>query len=57
VVGEDAVVAKIRGAGRGVGSGIEIEMRTWQLVKFDDGKVISMHPYPTEADALEAAGH
>ena len=56
VVGEEAVVAKIRGAGRGVGSGIEVEMTTWQLVKFDDGKVISMHPYPTEADAIQAVG-
>ncbi len=54
-VGE-AVVAKVRGAGRGVGSGIELDMTAWQVVDFRDGKVISMHGYPTQEEALEAVG-
>jgi len=52
----EVVVAKVRGAGRGVGSGIELDMTTWQVVKFRDGKVIGMQGYPTKAEALEAVG-
>ena len=51
----DCVVAKVRGAGRGVGSGIELEMTSWQVVKFRAGKALWMQSYPTETEALEAA--
>ena len=56
VVAEDTVITKVRGAGRGVGSGVKLDMTTLQVVKFREGKVLSMHGYPTEAEALEAAG-
>jgi ketosteroid isomerase-like protein len=56
VVGEETVVTKVRGAGRGVGSGAELDMTACQVVRFREGKVISMHGSPTEAEALEAVG-
>ena len=56
MVGEETVVTKVRGAGRGVGSGVELDMTACQVVRFRDGKVISIHGYPTEAEALEGAG-
>jgi hypothetical protein len=31
-------------------------MTACQVVRFREGKVISMHGYPTEAEALEAVG-
>ena len=52
----DAVVAEIRGTGRGVGSGIETGMTAFQVVKFRDGKAIWIHGYATEHEALEAVG-
>jgi ketosteroid isomerase-like protein len=52
----DAVVAKVRGVGQGVVSGIEVEMTVWQVVKFRDGKAIWIHGYATEREALEAVG-
>jgi ketosteroid isomerase-like protein len=52
----DAVVAKVRGAGRGVGSGIEVGLTVWQVVKFRQGKALRFHSYETEEDALVAAG-
>ena len=55
-VGAETVIARVRGAGRGVGSGVELDMTVWQVINFRDGKVLSMHPYATEAEALEAAG-
>ena len=56
VVGEETLVTKVRGAGRGVGSGAELDMTAWQVVRFREEKVIAIHGYPTEAEALEAAG-
>jgi len=52
----DAVVAKVRGIGKGTGSGIEVEMTVWQVVKYRAGKAIWMQSYPTEVEALEVVG-
>ena len=52
----DAVVAKVHNAGRGVGSGIEIDMTAFQVLQFRDGLVIWVRPYATEKEALEAVG-
>jgi len=54
VVDEETVVAKVATAGRGVGSGAALDMTAWQIVRFRDRRAISMHGYPTEAQALEA---
>lgn len=55
-VGADHVLARVRGTGRGVGSGLEVGMTVWQVVKVRDGKAIWVHGYPTEEEALEAVG-
>jgi ketosteroid isomerase-like protein len=55
-VHDDLVLATVRSVGRGVDSGIEVDMTAWQSLTFRDGKLISAQPYETEADALEAVG-
>ena len=52
----DVVIAELRMEGRAAASGIELEARAWQAIKFRDGKAIWFHGYSTEAEALEAAG-
>jgi ketosteroid isomerase-like protein len=52
-VGE-CVVAKVRGAGRGVGSGIDVGMTIWQVIEVRAGKAVWFQGYPTEEEALEA---
>jgi ketosteroid isomerase-like protein len=53
---EDLVVCAIRNKGRGVGSGVEVDMRAWQVVRFRDGMAIEIHAHETQAEALEAVG-
>ena len=55
-VDDEVVLAAIRNVGRGVGSGVEVDMTAWQAVRFQDGQAIWIHPYATEAEALEAVG-
>ena len=55
-VDKQIVVAKVLAAGRGVGSGVELAMTVWQVIKVRDEKIITMRSYPTETDALEAVG-
>jgi ketosteroid isomerase-like protein len=52
----DTVLAEIRLAGRGVGSGVTVEQNIWQVLKFRDGKGVSFHGYGSRAEALEAVG-
>jgi ketosteroid isomerase-like protein len=52
----DTVIAEIRMAGRGAGSGLEIEQTTWQVTRFREGKMIGFTAYGDRAAALEAAG-
>ena len=50
----DAIVAEIRMAGRGAGSGLEIEQTTWQVTRFRDGKLAGFTAYGDRAEALAA---
>jgi ketosteroid isomerase-like protein len=52
----DKVLAEIRMAGRGVGSGLAIEQTVWQVTTFREGKMVGFHGYGSRAEALEAAG-
>jgi ketosteroid isomerase-like protein len=52
----DTVVAEIRMAGTGAGSGLEIEQTTWQVTRFRDGKLTGFTAYGDRAHALEAVG-
>jgi ketosteroid isomerase-like protein len=52
----DTVVAEIRMAGRGAGSGLEIEQTTWQVTRFRDGKLSGFRAYGNRAEALAAVG-
>src|SRR5262245_6260948 len=46
----------IRGSARGKVSGVETEMRTWQVFTFVDGKAARREIFLNRAEALEAAG-
>ena len=52
----DTIVAEIRMAGRGAGSGLEIEQTTWQVTRFREGKLAGFTAYGDRAAAFEAAG-
>jgi len=52
----DTVVAEIRMAGRGAGSGLAIEQTTWQVTWFRDGQMTGFTAYGSRAAALGAAG-
>jgi ketosteroid isomerase-like protein len=55
-VADDVLVLHVRGTGRGVGSGVEVDLTAWHIVKVRDGRVLSTRDYRTEAKALEAVG-
>jgi hypothetical protein len=40
---------------RGSGSGVDVELRTYDVVTVDGGKIRKRAHYETRADALEAA--
>ena len=50
------VVATVRQAGVGSGSGAETDYRYSQVWSFRGGKVIRLENFPEHSDALEAAG-
>ena len=52
----DTVIAEIRMAGRGAGSGLEIEQTTWQVTRFHEGKMTGFRAYGDRAAAFEAVG-
>jgi ketosteroid isomerase-like protein len=52
----DTVIAEIRMAGRGAGSGLEIEQTTWQVTRFREGKMTGFRAYGDRAAAFEAVG-
>jgi ketosteroid isomerase-like protein len=52
----DAILAEIRMAGRGAGSGLALEQNIWQVIRFRDGKLVWFHGYGDRAEALEAVG-
>jgi ketosteroid isomerase-like protein len=55
--GDDKVVAFIRTAARGKGSGVEVEAYVWNLWTFRDGKPVEFKYFGEDREeALEAAG-
>jgi hypothetical protein len=52
----DVTVADLRLHGRGAGSTVPTEGRLWVVGRWRHGKCVSWSDFPTEADALEAAG-
>ncbi len=51
----DAVVVAVRVSGRAVESGVAVEDTGWQVVEFRDGRVVGIHGYRTEGEAVRAA--
>jgi ketosteroid isomerase-like protein len=52
----DSVVFAAHLRGKGKGSGVEVEMRNWQVCTIRDRKVIAYRMFTTKLRALEAAG-
>ena len=55
-ISDDAVVAVSHVTARGSGSGVDVEMRTYDVVTIVDGKIRRRRHYETREDALSAAG-
>jgi ketosteroid isomerase-like protein len=53
---DDLVVVGGEATARGKDSGVETQMRSWQLTWFADGKATRRQIFLTRAEALEAAG-
>ena len=52
----DRVVVTIHFAGRGRGSGIDVDVRLYEVWTVREGKAVRMDEFTERADALEAAG-
>ena len=52
----DRVVALVHEYRRGKGSGVVVEANIAIVYGFEEGKVVQIVPYMSQADALEAAG-
>jgi ketosteroid isomerase-like protein len=52
----DRVVALVHEYRRGKGSGVVVEADIALVYEFEEGKVVRIAPYMSQADALEAAG-
>ena len=52
----DHVVAIVHFRGRGRGSGIEVDARSYPVYTLREGKIISMEEFTERSEALEAAG-
>jgi ketosteroid isomerase-like protein len=52
----DTMLIALRVRGRGVGSEVPIEQRSWHVVTWREGRVIRLRAFLREAEALEAAG-
>ena len=55
-MGRGTVIAEVRFAGRGRASGAPIEQVAFQVFRFREGRMTSLHSYFDEAEALEAVG-
>jgi ketosteroid isomerase-like protein len=55
-VSADTVVAVSHVTARGSGSGVDVEMRTYDVVTIVDGKIRRRRHYDNRDDALKAAG-
>jgi ketosteroid isomerase-like protein len=52
----DFTISNVRAHGRGAGSGTPFEDAIWVVSQLRDGKVVWWQTFPSEAEALEAAG-
>ena len=52
----DSVVACLHLTGRGVRSGVEVDLRVYMHFKLRDGKIVYVYEYADRGQALEAAG-
>jgi uncharacterized protein len=52
----ERVVVTVHFAGRGRGSGIDVDVRLYEVWTFRDGKVVRMDEFTGRTEALEAAG-
>jgi|SRR5688572_14077000 len=52
----DTMFVALRVRGRGAGSEVPIEQRSWHVVTWRDGRVFRVRAFLHEAEALEAAG-
>jgi ketosteroid isomerase-like protein len=46
--------ARLRG--QGMGSGVPMEQAQWHVVEWRDGLIVNWRTFPSESEALEAAG-
>jgi ketosteroid isomerase-like protein len=54
--GDDVVIAHVRLSGRGVSSGVDVDLETFVLHELEGGRVVRMRPYASLEDAQRAAG-
>ena len=54
--GADSVVACLHLTGRGVTSGVEVDLRIYMHFKLRDRKIVYIYEYADRAEALEAVG-
>jgi ketosteroid isomerase-like protein len=52
----DKVLVGVIHSGIGKGSGVEVELRSWQAWEFRDGQLVRWRNFAARADALKAAG-
>ncbi|MDX6588183.1 MAG: SnoaL-like domain [Solirubrobacterales bacterium] len=52
----DVTFGRARLLGRGMESGVAVEQAQWHVIEWRDGLVVRWHTFPSEAEALEAAG-
>jgi ketosteroid isomerase-like protein len=52
--GERVVLAHIRLGGRGVSSGVDVDLEAFVVHEFADGKIVRMRPYPDIESARAA---
>jgi ketosteroid isomerase-like protein len=52
----DVTFGRARLLGRGMGSGVAVEQAQWHVAEWRDGVVVHWRTFPSEAEALEAAG-
>ena len=55
-LGDDRVLSLMYQSGIGKQSGVPVEVHWGQIHELKDGRVIRVRIYPTQAEALEAAG-
>ena len=52
----EVTFGRARLLGRGMGSGVAVEQAQWHVAEWREGVVVHWRTFPSEAEALEAAG-